>query len=126
VTVQVEFWSLVMLLIAFFAACGATGKLLLRQFQRSMDQQFGALSSRLEKIEEENRNEASQWLRVERDLLKFQAELPMNYVRRDDYIRGQSILEAKSDGLAGKIDVLTGRLENIQLRAVTQQRGENP
>lgn len=118
-TVQVEFWSLVMLLVAFFAACGGAGKLLLRQFQQSLDQQFGALSHRLEKIEEENRDEASQWQRVERELLRFQAELPMNYVRRDDYIRGQSILEAKLDGLAGKI-------ENIQLRAVIQQRGERP
>jgi len=119
VTVQVEFWSLVMLLIAFFAACGATGKLLLRQFQRSMDQQFGALSRRLEKIEEENRDEASQWLRVEREMLIFKSELPMNYVRREDYIRGQSVLEAKLDGLAGKF-------ENVQLRALIQKQGANP
>ena len=118
-TVQVEFWSLVLLLLAFFAACGGAGKLLLRQVQRSMDQQFSSLSRRLESIELENREEASQWQRVERELLRFQAELPMNYVRRDDYIRGQSILEAKLDGLAGKI-------ENVQLRAVIQQRGERP
>ena len=42
--------------------------------------------------------------------MKFQADLPLHYVRREDYVRGQSVLEAKLDGLADKI-------EKAQLRA---------
>lgn len=40
----------------------------------------------------------------EKSILKLRAELPLEYVRRDDYIRGQTIIEAKLDALAEKID----------------------
>jgi len=121
-TLQVDFWQLVLLLLAFFAACAAAGKLLLSQTQRHLDERFKAqdearttnhdqLSKRLDGIEVANREESNQWQRVERDLLKFQAELPVHYVRREDYIRGQSVIEAKLDGLATK-------LENAQLRGI--------
>jgi hypothetical protein len=123
-TVQVEFWQLVLLLIAFFGAVAGGGKLLLGQTQRHLDERFAAqeqtrsanhtqLSQRLDGIETANRQEANEWQRLERDFLKFQAELPVQYVRREDYIRGQSVIEAKLDGLATK-------LENAQLRGIIQ------
>ena len=37
--------------------------------------------------------------------------MPLHYVRREDYIRGQSVIEAKLDGVADK-------LEKAQLRAI--------
>lgn len=70
-----------------------------------------ALTNRLDGIEQINREEAANWLRIERELLSLKAELPVSYVRRDDYIRGQSVLEAKLDALAT-------RIENAQLRAL--------
>ena len=57
------------------------------------------------------KTDAGQWQRVERELLNLKAELPLHYVRREDYIRGQSVIEAKLDGLGTK-------LENAQLRAL--------
>jgi len=113
-TIQLDFWHLVGLLVAFFGACAGAGKLLLDQAQRHLDLRFVTLSGRLDGMEHVNREDAQQWQRVEREMLKFQADMPMKYVMRDDYIRGQSILEAKLDGLAGK-------LENAQLRAIIQQ-----
>ncbi|MCN2262768.1 hypothetical protein MLL02_26285, partial [Escherichia coli] len=29
--------------------------------------------------------------------MRFKADLPLNYVRREDYIRGQTVIEAKLD-----------------------------
>lgn len=123
-TVQVELWQLVLLLIAFFGACAGGGKVLLDQTQRHLDERFlvqeaarsanhNQLSTRLDGIESSNRQEANEWQRVERDFLRFQADLPLQYVRREDYIRGQSVIEAKLDGLASK-------LENAQLRGIIQ------
>ena len=91
------------------------------QAQRHLDDRFAAqdatreayhksLAGRLDGIELVNREEAAQWQRVERDLLKMQAEMPLHYVRREDYIRGQSVIEAKLDALGSK-------LEAAQLRA---------
>jgi hypothetical protein len=119
-TIQLELWHLVTLLLAFFGACGAFGKILLSQSQKHLSERFEAqdgirksdfdqLTKRLDSMEISSREEANQWQRMERELLQLKADLPLHYVRREDYIRGQSVIEAKLDGLAGK-------LENIQLR----------
>lgn len=121
-SLQIDFWQLVMLLLTFFGACAAAGKLLLSQTQKHLDERFKAqeqarstnhdqLARRLDGIESANREESTQWQRVERELLRFQADMPLHYVRREDYIRGQSVIEAKLDGLADKV-------EKAQLRAV--------
>lgn len=96
-TLELELWHLITLMIAFFGACGAAGKLLLGQTQRHIDRRFNVL-------EESARVEAGQWQRLERDLMQLRADLPVNYVRREDYIRGQSVIEAKLDGLAAKLE----------------------
>lgn len=103
----IELWHLVLLLLAFFGACGGVVKLLLKH----LDENHRQLQTRLDGLEKNHRDEAGQWQRMERDLLTLRAELPLQYVRREDYIRGQSILEAKLDGLATKI-------ENALLRGV--------
>lgn len=100
--VQLEFWHVISVLIAFFTFAAGIGKALLFQMQQHLDKRFEAL-------ERAHGREADNWLRVERDLNKLKAELPLNYVRREDYIRGQSVLESKLDALAIK-------LENAQLR----------
>jgi hypothetical protein len=43
---------------------------------------------------------------VEKDLLRLRAELPVDYVRREDWIRNQTVIEAKLDGLATKLEGL--------------------
>jgi hypothetical protein len=120
-TVQVDFWYLVGLLLGFLAVCGTGLQILLTQAKKHIDEKFATqelsrttgheqLSARLNGIESANREEALQWQRVERELLTLKADLPLHYVRREDYIRGQSVIEAKLDGLVAK-------LETAQLRA---------
>jgi hypothetical protein len=110
-TLSVDFWQLVGLLVAFFAACAAAGRMLLAQTQRHLDERFVTVGTRLDGIEQANREEINQWRRVEREMMEMKADLPLRFVQRDDYIRGQSVIEAKIDGLAMK-------LENAQLRGV--------
>lgn len=43
---------------------------------------------------------------TEKDLLRLQASLPLDYVRREDWIRNQTVIEAKLDGLASRLDVI--------------------
>lgn len=51
---------------------------------------------------------------VEREMLKLKAQLPLEYVRREDWIRFSSTLDAKFDAmrveLRGEIDDLKQRL----------------
>ena len=124
--VTLDLWHVISLAVSFFGASAAAGKLLLTQTQRHLDARFNAqetarasnhdqVSRRLDSMEEAARSEMGNWQRIERDLLKLQADMPLHYVQREDYIRGQSVIESKLDGLALKI-------ENVQLR--TAKGGE--
>lgn len=114
-TLQIEFTWLMGLLITFFGAAAGVGKLLLGQHQRHQDRRNadlenavnslrGSLSSRLDNIERSTREEAERIHELEKQLLQHKAELPLHYVRREDYIRGQSVIEAKLDGLALRME----------------------
>jgi bacterioferritin (cytochrome b1) len=72
--------------------------------------QYDKLNARLDTLDAAAKLDTGQWQRVERELLTLKADLPLHYVRREDYIRGQSTLEAKVDGVGMK-------LENALLRA---------
>lgn len=109
-TLQLDFWHAVGLLLGFLGFAFGMAKMLLLQAQKHQDEKHAQLAVRLTKIEENGKAEAQQWRQIERDLNKLQMHLPLHYVRREDYIRGQSVIEAKLDGLATK-------LENAQLRA---------
>ncbi len=107
----IELWHVVLLSLAVLSGFWALTKIIATQFERNLAVNHKQIGDRLERIELVNREDASEWQRVERDLLRFQADLPLNYVRREDYIRGQSVIEAKLDGLADKVD-------KAQLRAI--------
>ncbi|BBF84521.1 putative membrane protein [Aquitalea magnusonii] len=123
-TVTVDFWYLVGLLLGFLGVVFTFGKLLLGQFEQRLDQRFKAIDeankatsthwdTRFAELMEQNRREADGWQRIEKDFLRFQAELPLQYVRREDYVRNQTVIEAKLDSLALKI-------ENVQLKGQQQ------
>lgn len=77
----------------------AVSKLLLRAVDRSLDERFKAMGARFKGMEEQSKS----WAKLERDFLKFQADLPVHYVRREDYVRNQSVIEAKLDAIAGEL-----------------------
>ena len=123
-TIELNLANLIFIVIASTSGIWALMKIIASQNQRYFSDRFSnheksefefhaQMAKRLDGIEASNRIEASQWQRVERELLTLKADMPLHYVRREDYIRGQSILEAKMDGLATKI-------ENAQLRGLNQ------
>lgn len=120
-SVQVEFWQLitltVTLLVAFLTFVAAAGRLLLAQIDRRLNERFRAMEDagrqnarhwdeRFATVIEQNRREADGWSALEKDFLRFQAELPLQYVRREDYVRGQSVIEAKLDALYNKLELV--------------------
>ena len=119
-TVQLELWHLITLLLAFFGCVGAFGKILIGQFEKRLNERFEnqekaresgskILRDTLDQHLADERKTAAQMLSLERDFLTWKAELPLQYVRREDYVRNQTIIEAKLDAVALKI-------ENLQLR----------
>jgi hypothetical protein len=97
--VQLEFWQLVMLLLAFFGFVGASGKLLLDRIDKQLDERFKGQALLLQ-------GTTNKVDKLERDFLEWRAELPLHYVRREDYVRGQTVIEAKLDALYNKLEVV--------------------
>ena len=116
-TVQVEFWQLITLLLSFLGFLFAAGKLLLSQIDRRLNERFETIEKAREEGQatwrqtftqhlDEERRETDLLRNFEREFLRFQAELPLQYVRREDYVRGQSVIEAKLDALYNKLEVV--------------------
>lgn len=119
-TIQLELWHLITLLLAFFACVGVFGQVLLTQFERRLGERFKAQdAARSTDLEHWDKrfttleDAAREWVRVEREFLEWKADLPMTYVMRDDYVRNQTVIEAKLDSVAL-------RIENLQLKGVVQ------
>jgi hypothetical protein len=100
-TLQVDFWQLLgfglTLLTGFAGIIFTAGKLIATQFEKRINE-------RLNVMQRARETEAQGISNLERDFLRFQADLPLHYVRREDYVRGQSVIEAKLDGLALRIE----------------------
>lgn len=121
-TIELNLANLIFIFIASIGGIWTLLKIIAIQFKRDLQERFTIqdnaskahylqLNTRLDVLDSAVKTDAGQWQRVERELLNLKAELPLHYVRREDYIRGQSVIEAKLDGLGTK-------LENAQLRAL--------
>jgi hypothetical protein len=108
------------ILTAFVTALWAVGKILIKQFIARLDARFQAMEdaraaaaqhwdNEFAALKQANSANEQEWRRVERDVLTLKADLPLHYVRREDYVRNQTVIEAKIDGLAI-------RLENVLLK----------
>lgn len=120
-SLQVDFWQLISLMVGFLGFFGASGKLLLSLIGRMLQDRFDAQEearksaqthwdAKFKSLEAAASKDTAQWQSVERELLQLKADLPIQYVRREDYIRNQSVIETK-------IDAVALRIENLQLKA---------
>lgn len=94
-SVTFTLWQILTIACAIAGVFTAVGKLLLSQHARHLDK---ALSS----IKEDSQR----WNDLEREFLKHLAELPVQYVRREDWVRGQTVIEAKLDAIASEVKVV--------------------
>ena len=98
----------------------AFGKILLAQFERRQAERFKAQDAARQASSEHWDQRfsglevaAKEWVRIKREWLEWKADLPMTYVMRDDYVRNQTVIEAKLDSVAL-------RIENLQLKGIVK------
>lgn len=86
--IAIEFWQIVSFLLGFIGFSFAAGRMILNQYRAMIDERFRQIESIKSDI-----------LELQRNLIALEKSLPLEYVRREDYIRGQTVLEAKMDSL---------------------------
>jgi len=89
----IELWQLISLALTFLGVLVTLGKILLSQIDKRLEQRFVAVERDMQRGRDVERN-------FERELLQLKADLPLHYVRREDYVRNQTVIEAKLDALA--------------------------
>jgi hypothetical protein len=93
-------WQMISIAVTILGAFVGVMKMLLVQMERRLDQRFAVVDKDSERLRE-----------MEIGMERLRGEMPLHYVRREDWARNQSIIEAKLDGLALK-------LENVQLKGL--------
>jgi hypothetical protein len=104
-TVELPIWQLFSIGVGLLGAMLGLLKLLLAAIERRLDQRFAHMDGRFEALTKDS----DRLREVELGLEKLRGEMSLHYVRREDWVRNQSVIESKIDGLAIK-------LENVQLR----------
>lgn len=110
-------WSAVLL----FAIRGMMGSLVATINQRFTDvdilflERFKALSVRFDDLEQARSEDVKELQRIERLFMELRAELPTEYVRREDWIRFAAVIDAKQDTLNEKVERLLerGTMKNV-------------
>lgn len=59
----------------------------------------GTIKSMLDRHRNQTMREAERWQEIERGLFELRASLPLEYVRREDWIRFSGTLDAKLDAM---------------------------
>lgn len=102
--------EIITLVIAFLGMLGSFGWILLVLFTKQIDKQFAALDlARAEagKHWDDRFNALDLAVREnERETMRLRAELPNEYVRREDWIRFSGTIDSKLDRVHAKLDNL--------------------
>ena len=124
-TVELNLATLIFILIAMLSAFWALVKIIAVQTQKHLDARFAVqevsrnenqiqITRRLDSIETVNREDTNQWQRVERELMRLQVDMPLNYVRREDYVQAVA-------SILVKLDAAQMRHENLLLKGLRHE-----
>ena len=109
-SIQLEAWHILSLAVSLVGANAAAVRWGRDRESKALDGRFAALERLIERrfaaLEAGRAREAENLHKLERELLKMQADMPLNYVRREDYLRGQSVMEAKLDAIAHSVQAV--------------------
>ena len=114
-TFELTMANLISLAGLFFGALWALLKVIGAQAERRANEKFTALQASLATLIQDMRREADAARQMETSFLKFQAELPRDYVRRDDFVHALGTINTRIDNFALRVErAIDNRLGNMQ------------
>jgi hypothetical protein len=103
-TLDLNVGNLIAISVAFIGALWALLKVFAIQHEKALEARFKTLNEGMQSIKSSQDNERENTLRIERELMQFKAELPRDYVRREDFIRAVGTIETKIDNMALRVE----------------------
>ena len=134
-TIELGMAPFITLLIALVGLVIGTVRLLWARIEKSLDARHELSEKsradgfrrvedqilRSVEIGQANQNEIQ---RLEKDFLKFQNECARQYVNREDYIRGQTVIEAKVDAVMASIQTLQVKQAVVEIKTTEAKGGK--
>lgn len=102
------------LLVSLSGLLIVMGKRQEQQYEKYLNARFETLQTLLTEVDTRGKQAEARVAEIERKLMDLRAEIPERYVRREDHVRSQTVVEAK-------LDALFLRIENLQLREAQAQ-----
>ncbi|MBF7683932.1 hypothetical protein I2F27_11440 [Acinetobacter sp. B5B] len=112
--IQLETWQVITLLLSVIGGLWGAIKHFITRSEQNLSQNFNITNQKIEDVGKQALKAQEEIRDLERQFLHFKAEVPQTYVGRDDYIRGQTIIEAKLDAVASQL--LNVHKEQVQKR----------
>lgn len=85
------------------------------QQERRINEKFADLASTIGRMSDELKSEAASTRQLEISFLRFQAELPRDYVRRDDFVHTLGTINTRIDNFALRVErAIDNRNGNLQ------------
>lgn len=116
-TFELSMTNLISLAGLFLGALWGLLKVIAMQAERRTGEKFSALQEAIGRVGADMRREAEAARHLETSFLRFQAELPRDYVRRDDFVQAIGSISTRIDNFALRVERAldnrpTGRSEN--------------
>lgn len=96
--------NLISLAGLFLGALWALLKVIGSQAERRANEKFSALQESIANVGRDMRREADAARQLETSFLRFQAELPRDYVRRDDFVQAIGSISTRIDNFALRVE----------------------
>ena len=96
--------NLISLAGLFLGALWALLKVIGSQAERRANEKFAALQDSIASVGRDMRREADAARQLETSFLRFQAELPRDYVRRDDFVQAIGSISTRIDNFALRVE----------------------
>lgn len=95
--VELELWHLLLMMMTVVGAFWALAQMLIKTSQQHLAERFDAVIKLIEGQSGMIRGQGEDMRRIERDLMGLKAELPRDYVRREDYTAAIATIMTKID-----------------------------
>ena len=96
--------NLISLADLFLGALWGLLKVIALQAEKRSNEKFAGLQEAIAKVGADMRREAEAARQLETSFLRFQAELPRDYVRRDDFVQAIGSISTRIDNFALRVE----------------------
>lgn len=103
-SLEISVGHLITVGLSFLGLLFGLVKYIAYQQEKRESERFDALTVQLGRLGEDLKMEATATLQLERKFMQYQADLPREYVRRDDFLRSIGTIEAKFDNMALRME----------------------